>query len=80
MADFVYSGTVQKPDVQMAVELYKKAANMNNLEAMLNLGSYYEKTDVEQSIKYYEKAANMENSWGLLNLGLIYLEIEGKKE
>jgi len=60
--------------------LYKKAADMNNVDAMLNLGSYYEKINVEESIKYYEKASNMDNSWGLLNLGLIYQEIEGKKE
>jgi len=53
---------------------------MNNVDAMLNLGSYYEKINVEESIKYYEKASNMDNSWGLLNLGLIYQEIEGKKE
>jgi TPR repeat protein len=56
--------------------LYKKAALMNNVDAMLNLGSYYEKIDLKESIKYYENASKMDNSWGLLNLGLIYLEME----
>jgi len=41
--DFFFSGIgMNEPDHDKALEYYKKSAELNNENALLNLGAYYE--------------------------------------
>ena len=48
--------------MEMAAKLYKRAADLDCLEAMTQLGYFYENAivfqkDISQAIEYYQKAA-----------------------
>jgi TPR repeat protein len=54
-----YEGEV---DMEMAAKLYKRAADLDCLEAMTQLGYFYEngivfQKDISKAIEYYHKAA-----------------------
>ena len=66
---------------EMAIKLYKEAAEQNHCLSILNLGVLHEdketKEDLIKAITFYEKANKLNYSSSMVNLGIIYLN--GKK-
>jgi TPR repeat protein len=65
------------PDVERAIHLYEKAAELGNDRAPAILGNIYAtsnsgKPDFEQSVKWYRKAADMGQKDGEYGLGIRY--------
>lgn len=68
-----------------AFDLFTKAAECGNSDAMNYLGIMYENgegtvQDTRQMIYWYEKAAELNDVWGLYNLGRCYLCGSGVSE
>ena len=73
----VYDGGFNQP--QKALTWFKKAAELGDAQAQLELAELYEagdgvKKDLEQAIKWYEKAAAQDHDEAQLALALHYLE------
>jgi TPR repeat protein len=65
------------PDVERAIHLYEKAAELGNDRAPAILGNIYAtgkpgKPDYEQSVKWYRKAVDMRQKDGEYGLGIRY--------
>lgn len=52
--DFYYSGFGElNQDMDLAVEYYEKAAKLNNVQALLNLGIIYEDSNKSKALQYF---------------------------
>jgi len=56
VGNMYFAGSGCEQNKAKAIEWYKKAAELGNELALLNLGSYYEKTDVDLSLNYFKQA------------------------
>lgn len=67
------NGEGVKEDQEIAKEWWLKAANEENVEAMNNLGWYYEqKENYAQAFLWYQKSAENGNEDGMFELGCAY--------
>ncbi|RIA82399.1 kinase-like domain-containing protein [Glomus cerebriforme] len=74
---FNYFGIETEIDKQKAFELYKKAANLENIFGINNLGNCYlhgigTSVDKRKAFELFQKSANLENACGINNLGCYY--------
>lgn len=59
---------------------YQKSAALDNLQALLNLGSYYEKSDLQKSLQYFKAAEAKKNAWASLHVGFLMLDHQMDKK
>lgn len=82
--DFIYSGKGcgGKRDKSEAFKCYLRAAQLNEPEAMNNLGlmlenGYDEKmSDPDQALEYYKRAHKMGNTDATINIAIYYLNVK----
>jgi serine/threonine-protein kinase len=55
-----------------ALELFKKAANLGEPRAMIELGEMQMEDNPSESVKWFRKAADAGDSAGMVNLGALY--------
>jgi serine/threonine-protein kinase len=58
--------------IAKALELFKKAANLGEPRAMIELGQIQMEDNPSESVKWFRKAADAGDSAGMLNLGALY--------
>ena len=65
-------------DAEQAAEWFKKAAELGYVDAMVELGEYYQDTlfDVKKAKTWYLKAAKLGNAEAQNKLGVLYADIE----
>jgi tRNA A-37 threonylcarbamoyl transferase component Bud32 len=61
-----------KTNQPKAVELFKKAANLGETRAMIELGEIQLEDNPSESAKWYRKAADAGDTAGMVNLGAMY--------
>ena len=65
-------------DIKKAVELYQRASDMGNADAMFSLGTIYENgkegvpKDVMKAVELYQRASDMGNTRAMRQLGICY--------
>jgi TPR repeat protein len=72
-------------DEKIAIEYFKKAANLDHTRAMFDLGTFYQngllvKQSYTQAISWYEKAANKGYAAAMYGLGGLYFNGLGVKK
>lgn len=67
-----------KQDEEIAAEWYKKAAELGYVDAMYELGAYYQNVliDSDKAKMWYQKAAELGHAEAINCLGVIYSDIE----
>jgi TPR repeat protein len=58
--------------IAKAIELFKKAANLGEPRAMMELGEIQMEDNPSESAKWFRKAADAGDSAGMVNLGAMY--------
>jgi TPR repeat protein len=78
--DFLYSGKgCGRKDKTEAFKCYQKAANMNDSEALNNIGLMIENgfddrpSDPESALEYYKRAYKLGNSDACINIAIFYV-------
>lgn len=77
LAECYRTGTGVTQDYQKAFDLYQKAADHFNSDAIVSVGNFYRfglcvpQNDMK-AVSYYQTAANMGNIYGMYNLALAY--------
>ncbi len=78
LGDIYHSGFGVPKNQKEALKYYKMAADLNDAEALLNLGSIYEtgydgvKPDFVQAFNCYEQAQKLGNAKAFFHMGLMY--------
>lgn len=76
-ASILFNGVEIEKNKEKAIELYERAANNGNVEAMIFCADLYYKNDEENNIikqdmnkamEYYKKAADNDDNDSILNL------------
>lgn len=71
-----------KQDEEIAAEWYKKAAELGYVDAMYELGAYYQNVliDSDKAKMWYQKAAELGHAEAINCLGVLYADKENKFE
>ena len=70
--------TRQKPDLKKAISWYKKAAELGNSTAMVNLGNIYEDQGApREAFEWYRDAADAGDDKGRYNMARLFFHGEG---
>lgn len=64
-------------DETKAVDLFRHAASMGNVEALLNLGRWERNKGQKERFEWFRKAAELGNAEGMAHLGICYSNGEG---
>ena len=72
------NGYGTEADIEQAAEWYKKSAELGYVDAMCDLGEYYQENlvDFNKAKMWYLKAAELENSEAQNKLAVLYADIE----
>ena len=68
---------LEQDKIEKAKPLMLKAAENNNLQAIMYLASYYHNQDIKKAIYYYQKGAELNDSQAMLELSYLYENGEG---
>ncbi len=72
-----YEQSDEQNKEQKAIEFFTKSSDLNNSDAMNNLGYHYlEKENYPKAIEWYTKSANLNNNSSMYSLGWYYSEIK----
>ena len=68
---------LEQDKIEKAKPLMLKAAENNNLQAIMYLAIYYQDKDIKKAIYYYQKGAELNDSQAMLELSYLYENGEG---
>lgn len=78
LGNFYYAGIIVEENLQKALEFYRKAAELKNSTAFVNLGKIYEgEKNFDQAFKFYNSAAKLGNETAMIEIYLMYKEGRG---
>ncbi len=73
-----YTGNGCKKDFEVALEMFKKAADQNDAEAFFGIGSvYYAQQEYSQALANFEKASDLGFTPAMVRVGLMYVKALG---
>ena len=78
LGNFYYEGRLVEENLKKALEFYRKAAELKNPTAFVNLGKVYEgEKNFDQAFKFYNSAAKLGNQTAMIEIYLMYKEGRG---
>ncbi|MBP5623071.1 MAG: sel1 repeat family protein [Thermoguttaceae bacterium] len=76
LGQFAAAGVFEPPNPDKALEYFKKAADLGDRAAMVDIGSlYYEQEKYKEGVEWYGKAAKLGDAKASYNIGLYFEQI-----